>query len=36
MVVYLLSDQAKHVTGQVYTSVGSRSPCGTSRARCGT
>ncbi len=22
MVVYLLSDQAKHVTGQVYTSVG--------------
>ena len=24
MVVYLLSDQAKHVTGQVYTVVGSK------------
>jgi NAD(P)-dependent dehydrogenase (short-subunit alcohol dehydrogenase family) len=24
MVVYLLSDQAKHVTGQVYTAVGSK------------
>jgi hypothetical protein len=24
MVVYLLSDQAKHITGQVYTVVGSR------------
>ena len=30
MVVYLLSDQARHVTGQVYTVVGPRSPCGTS------
>ena len=24
MVVYLLSDRAKHVTGQVYTAVGSK------------
>jgi len=30
MVVFLLSDKAKHVTGQVYTVVGSKSQCGTS------
>ena len=35
MVVYLLSDRARHVTGQVYTVVGSKIRCGTNRRRSG-
>ena len=34
LVVFLLSDAAKDVTGQVYTAVGGASRCGTSPSSC--